>query len=56
MTTEASFYTLGYLAERLRKTLFGQKRRGPANWLGSKLEIPLNLYDIIRVTATRKHS
>ena len=56
MTTEASFYTLGYLAERLRKTLFGQKRRATANWPGSKFEIPLNLYDIVRVTATRKHS
>lgn len=54
MTTEASFYTLGYLAERMRKTVLGQKQTAPANWPGSKFEIPVNLYDIVRVTATRK--
>ncbi len=54
MTTEASFYTLGYLSERIRKTIFGQNRGHPARWPGANLEIPVNLYDILRVTATRE--
>ena len=54
MTTEASFYTLGYLVERLRKSLLGTKGAGSGKWPGSNLEIPVNLFDIVRVTATRK--
>jgi len=56
MRAEASYYTLGYLAERLRKTLFGRTTEAPTRWPGSTLHIPVNLYDIVTVTAQRSDS
>ncbi|MBW2273691.1 MAG: class I SAM-dependent methyltransferase [Deltaproteobacteria bacterium] len=48
----ASYYTLGYLVERLRKSLLGHAgARG--DWPGSKLCLPVNLFDIVTVTARR---
>jgi SAM-dependent methyltransferase len=53
MRAEASYYTLGYLAERLRKTLLGKTSKAPTRWPGSALRVPVNLYDIVTVTAQR---
>jgi SAM-dependent methyltransferase len=60
---EASRYPLGYLVERLRKTLFGQAARGersrqanaaPPRWPGAGLSIPVNLFDVVTVHAVRE--
>jgi SAM-dependent methyltransferase len=51
MRAEASLYPLGYLAERLRKTLLGRPARGPARWPGAGLALPVNLFDVVTVTA-----
>jgi ubiquinone/menaquinone biosynthesis C-methylase UbiE len=56
MRAEASYYTLGYLAERLRKTLLGKTATVPTRWPGSRFRVPVNLYDIVTVTAQRTHS
>jgi len=50
---ESSVYTLGYLAERLRKTLLGQAVGRRARWPGAGLRIPVNLLDIVTVQAVR---
>ena len=50
-TSEASTYTLGYLVERLRKTLLGRSARRPARWPGSGLRIGVNLFDVVTVQA-----
>jgi len=50
---EGARYPLGYLFERLRKTL---TRRGaaPARWPGAGLSIPVNLFDVMTVHAVRE--
>jgi len=49
---DSSFYTLGYLVERLRKSLLGHAgARG--EWPGSRVCLPVNLFDIVTVTARR---
>jgi len=48
---ESSVYTVGYLVERLRKTVFGGKTRGPAAWAGAGVSVPVNLGDIVTVHA-----
>lgn len=52
---EGAHYTLGYLVERLRKTLL--RRPGaparPPRWPGARLAVPLNLFDILTVRAVR---
>lgn len=53
MRAESSLYTLGYLAERLRKSLLGVRAAGPARWPGAGLKVPVNLFDIVTVTARR---
>jgi len=50
MRAEASWYSLGYLAERLRKTLLGHSGAG-SRWPGARLQIPVNLFDIVTVSA-----
>jgi len=50
---EGSVYTLGYLAERLRKTLRGRSGRAAPRWRGANLEVPLNLFDVVTVSAVR---
>jgi SAM-dependent methyltransferase len=50
---ESSLYTLGYLAERLRKTLLGRARGGYARWPGAGLRLPVNLFDIVTLQAVR---
>jgi hypothetical protein len=51
---DSSVYTLGYLVERLRKTLLGRARGQRATWPGSELRIPVNLFDIVTVQAVRE--
>ena len=57
---EASRYPLGYLVERLRKTLLGQgasdersrqRNAAPPRWPGAGLSIPVNLFDVVTVHA-----
>jgi SAM-dependent methyltransferase len=52
--TESSLYTLGYLVERLRKTLLGRAAGGRGAWPGAQLPIPVNLLDIVTVQAVRE--
>jgi SAM-dependent methyltransferase len=51
---DPSVYTLGYLVERLRKTLLGRASGQRATWPGSLLRIPVNLFDIVTVQAVRE--
>jgi hypothetical protein len=51
---ESSVYTLGYLVERLQKTLLGRTGGQRAAWPGSLLRIPVNLFDIVTVRAVRE--
>jgi SAM-dependent methyltransferase len=49
---DASFYTLGYLVERMKKTLLGRVgARG--SWPGARICLPVNLFDIVTITARR---
>ncbi len=50
---ESAYYSLGYLLERLRKTLLGRSGRGRADWPGAGLALPVNLFDVVTVRATR---
>ena len=53
MSSESAWYTLGYLAERLRKTLWRPTRSAQPSrgWPGSRLAVPVNLFDIVTVNA-----
>jgi SAM-dependent methyltransferase len=51
LRAESSVYTLGYLVERLRKTIFRRPARASARWPGSDLRIPINLFDIVTARA-----
>ena len=51
LRAEASTYTLGYLVERLRKTLLGRPAPRAARWPGSGLRVPVNLFDIVTAQA-----
>lgn len=57
---ESAIFTLGYLFERLRKTLLGRPGRSgrseeqPVGWPGARLRIPVNLFDVVTVTAVRE--
>jgi len=53
LKSEPSLYPLGYLAERLRKTLFGRPARRAARWPGARLCLPLNLFDVVALQAIR---
>lgn len=50
---ESSVYTLGYLVERLRKTLLRRERSRAASWPGARLRVPVNLFDVVTVTGVR---
>jgi SAM-dependent methyltransferase len=50
---DAAVFTLGYLVERLRKSLLGRRARGPAHWPGSRLRVPVNLFDVMTARAVR---
>jgi SAM-dependent methyltransferase len=53
LRAESSHYTVGYLAERLRKTLLGRARAADEAWPGAKLTVPVNLFDIVTAQAVR---
>jgi SAM-dependent methyltransferase len=53
MRADGSSYTLAYLVERLRKSLFGGAASGPPRWPGASLRIPVNLFDIVTVHAVK---
>lgn len=50
---EAARYPLGYLFERVRKTLLGTDA-APARWPGAGISIPVNLFDVVTVHAVRE--
>jgi SAM-dependent methyltransferase len=54
MRAEAARYPLGYLLERLRKSLLGLGSRGPSRWPGVRLAVPVNLFDVVTVRAVRE--
>ena len=51
LRAEGAIYTLGYLVERLRKTLLRRPAPNRARWPGSGLRVPVNLSDIVTVRA-----
>ncbi len=51
LRAEGAIYTLGYLVERLRKTLLRAPAPNRARWPGSGLRVPVNLFDIVTVQA-----
>jgi len=53
MRAQGASYPLGYLAERLRKTLFGRTRRFQRGFPGSDLILRVNLYDVLLVEAVK---
>lgn len=53
MRAEGSSYSLGYLAERLRKTLLPGPLQPGRRWPGSRLRLPVNLFDIVTVHAVK---
>jgi hypothetical protein len=53
LRADAAVYTLGYLTERLRKSLFGRPAARAARWPGAGIAVPVNLFDIVTVRAVR---
>ncbi len=51
LRAEGSTYTLGYLMERLRKTLLRRSSPTRTRWPGSELRVPVNLFDIVTARA-----
>ena len=47
-------YTLGYLVERLRKTLLRRSATATPRFPGSEWCLPLNLFDVVEVHARRE--
>lgn len=56
MRAEAAWYPVGYLVERLRKTLLGRPATGAAAWPGARLALPVNLFDVVTVVAVRSEA
>jgi SAM-dependent methyltransferase len=54
MRAEGSSYSLGYVVERLRKTLLRRPAVSAPRWPGSALRVPLNLFDIVTVHAVKR--
>jgi hypothetical protein len=54
MRAESSLYPLGYLAERLRKTLLRRPGRRAPRWPGAAWSVPVNLFDVVTVRAERR--
>lgn len=54
MRAEAARYPLGYLVERLRKTLLGRVLPVGSQWPGARLAVPVNLFDVVTVHAVRE--
>jgi SAM-dependent methyltransferase len=54
MRAEGGRYPLGYLVERLRKSLLGRTARRPVRFPGAGLSLPVNLFDVVTVRAERE--
>lgn len=54
MRAESSLYPLGYLAERLRKTLLRRPAPHAPRWPGAAWSVPVNLFDVVTVRAERR--
>lgn len=54
MRAEGARYPLGYLVERLRKTLLRRPAARPARFAGAAWSLPVNLFDIVTVHAVRE--
>ena len=53
MSAESAYFSVGYLIERVRKTLLGHVGSDASSWPGAKVRIPVNLFDIVTVRARR---
>ena len=53
MSAEAAYFSLGYLVERVRKTLLGHTGADSSSWPGAGIRLPINLFDIVTVQARR---
>jgi hypothetical protein len=53
LRAESSYYDLGYLVERLRKTLLRRPAAAAGRWPGARLPVPINLFDIVTARAVR---
>ena len=53
MRAEGSDYRVGYLWERLAKTVLRRPATATRGWPGSELRIPINLFDIVTVHAVK---
>ncbi|MCC6642138.1 MAG: class I SAM-dependent methyltransferase, partial [Deltaproteobacteria bacterium] len=53
LRAEGALYPLGYLVERLRKTLFGGAGSTPVRFPGARVVLPVNLFDVLTVVAVR---
>jgi len=51
MRAEGGAYPVGYLVERLRKTLFGGAASTPRRFPGASLVVPVNLFDVVTLEA-----
>ncbi len=54
LRAEGARYPLGYLVERLRKSLLGRAASGAARWPGAALVVPVNLFDVVTLHAVRE--
>jgi SAM-dependent methyltransferase len=54
MRAEAARYPLGYLVERLCKTLLGRAAPRPVRFPGASIPVPVNLFDVVTVHAVRE--
>lgn len=54
MRAEGARYPLGYLVERLRKSLLGRTAQRPLRFPGAGLSLPVNLFDVVTVHAERE--
>jgi SAM-dependent methyltransferase len=50
---EGARYPIGYLVERLRKTVFRSEAQ-PPRWPGADIAVPVNLFDVVTVHAVRE--
>jgi SAM-dependent methyltransferase len=53
MRADSAFYTVDYLIERLRKSVIGRGRRRPGRPRGGSWTVPVNLFDIVTVLASK---
>jgi SAM-dependent methyltransferase len=54
MRAEGARYPIGYLIERLRKTVMRRDSGARPHWPGPSIAIPVNLFDVVTVHAVRE--